>query len=160
VENKSMTVFPRTEKGELFLWNYQIKGFLKDACGMLSRSEDTEAGKVTAFRKIIDGLIFPEPRKILINPPKGEKEVAVGKCVRPLRANTPQGERVSLAASETVPTGCWFDVEFKLFELRTDKKNATTLPVLLKELLDYGQYRGLLQWRNSGKGTFTWEEIK
>lgn len=29
----------------------------------------------------------------------------------------------------------------------------------VREWLDYGMLRGLGQWRNSGKGRFTWEEI-
>ena len=29
---KQMTVFPRTEDGVPFLYDYQIKGFFKDAC--------------------------------------------------------------------------------------------------------------------------------
>lgn len=28
-----------------------------------------------------------------------------------------------------------------------------------KEWLDYGRFKGMLQWRNSGKGKFEWEEI-
>ena len=31
-EEKGMTVFPRTEKGEPMLWNYQIEGFFKVRC--------------------------------------------------------------------------------------------------------------------------------
>ena len=30
---------------------------------------------------------------------------------------------------------------------------------LVREWLDYGAYSGIGQWRNSGKGRFTWEEI-
>lgn len=30
---------------------------------------------------------------------------------------------------------------------------------LVKEWLEYGQFHGMLQWRNSGKGRFVWEEI-
>lgn len=32
---KSMTVFPRDENGQPFLYDYQIKGFFKDSCGVL-----------------------------------------------------------------------------------------------------------------------------
>ena len=32
-----MTVFPRNENGEPVLYDYQIKGFFKDSCGMLAR---------------------------------------------------------------------------------------------------------------------------
>ena len=30
----------------------------------------------------------------------------------------------------------------------------------VEEWLDYGAARGIGQWRNSGKGRFTWEELK
>jgi hypothetical protein len=29
----------------------------------------------------------------------------------------------------------------------------------VKEWLDYGRFNGIGQWRNSGKGRFTWEQI-
>lgn len=35
-------------------------------------------------------------------------------------------------------------------------KDAETV----REWLDYGQLRGLFQWRNSGKGRFVWEEVE
>ena len=34
-----------------------------------------------------------------------------------------------------------------------------SLEDVVRECLDYGQLRGLAQWRNSGKGRFAWEEI-
>lgn len=91
VLEKGMTVFPRNEDGPVF-YDYQIKGFFKDACGMLARVKGTQSSKIKAYKKVIDGLIFPEPRMIPIDV-AGE----VGNCQRPLRAQTAQGERVSLA---------------------------------------------------------------
>lgn len=107
VVEKGMTGFPRDEQGRPFLYDYQIKGFFKDACSMLSRvaGKDPETGKkrkdvnesakLTAFKKIIDGMIFPTPRQI---PVVFDGEVQL--CQRPLRAQTMQGERVALAISE------------------------------------------------------------
>ena len=37
VADKAMTVFPRNAEGQPILWDYQLKGFFKDACGMLAR---------------------------------------------------------------------------------------------------------------------------
>lgn len=151
-----MTVFPRTEDGRPFLYDYQIKGFFKDACGCLSRvaGKDPEtgkkkdavnhSGKLKAFKKIIDGLIFVRPRKI---PLVFDGEIGV--CERPLRAQTAQGERVALAMSEEVPTGA--TAEFDVLCM-SDEHTAA-----VREWLDYGQWRGLGQWRNSGKGSFTCE---
>jgi len=146
---KSMTVFCQDEQGNRILWDYQIKGFFKDACGMLSRVAGTQSKEIKAYKKVIDGLIFPRPRKIPINlPKKGE----VGICQRPLRAQTAQGERIALAYSETVPAGSWVECEIALL----DKKYKTQVV----EWLDYGALRGLGQWRNSGKGRFSWSELK
>lgn len=143
------TVFPRTEDGAPFCWDYQIKGFFKDACSSLRRVPGTRSSKLTAFKKVIDGTIFVGPRVIPFELPEG---ASCGRCERPLRASTAMGERVALAASETVPAGTVLDFEV----LVMNPKDAETV----REWLDYGQLRGLFQWRNSGKGRFTWEETE
>ena len=48
------TCFPRTEDGVPFCWDYQIKGFFKDACSSLRRVPGTRSSKLTAFKKVID----------------------------------------------------------------------------------------------------------
>ena len=35
--DRAMTVFPRNEAGQPILYDYQLKGFFKDSCGMLGR---------------------------------------------------------------------------------------------------------------------------
>lgn len=151
VADKGRTVFPRMEDGTPFLYDYQIKGFFKDACGMLQKAKGSadvgkESKKLKAYKKVIDGLIFPQPRKIPI-----VFDGDVLDCQRPLRAQTAQGERVSLASSDEIPEGATitFDV------VCLDDSNADAV----REWLDYGVLRGLGQWRNSGKGRFSWEEI-
>ena len=143
------TCFPRTKDGKPFCWDYQIKGFFKDACSSLRRVPGTRSSKLTAFKKVIDGTVFVSPRVIPFELPGG---MACGRCERPLRASTAQGERVALAASETVPAGTTVDFEV----LVMNPKDAETV----REWLDYGQLRGLFQWRNSGKGRFEWEEVE
>lgn len=151
VIDKSMTIFPRTEDGVPFVWDYQIRGFFKDTCSALARCKGEEISKhscaLKAFKKVIDGCIFVFPRKIPINMNGGE----MGVCQRPLRASTAQGERVALAASETVPEGSTFEFTVRCLSDAYEK--------VVREWLDYGQYKGLLQWRNSGKGRFVWEEL-
>lgn len=79
------------------------------------------------------------------------KNGEMGTCQRPLRANTPQGERISLACSETVPAGTTMEFTAKcLVDGQMD---------VVREWLDYGKLRGFSQWRNAGKGRFEWEEI-
>lgn len=157
---RGMTVFARNKDGQPILWDYQIKGFFKDACAMLSRQakKDPETGKkkpvnasskLTAYKKVIDGLVFPQPREIVIHLPEGQE---IGHCQRSLRADTPQGSRVALAISEEVPAGSW--IEFTVALLDED------LFLALLEWMDYGELRGIGQWRNSGKGRFTYEVLK
>ena len=61
---RTMTVFPQLKDGTPFVWDYQIKGFFKDAIGMLRRVKGTKASKLTAYKKEVDGLVFVQPRQI------------------------------------------------------------------------------------------------
>lgn len=147
VVEKGMTVFHRMEDGTPFLYDYQIKGFFKDTCGGLRKVDKTVSSKIKAYKKEIDKLIFPEPRCIPIH-----FDGNITECQRPLRAQTAQGERISLAISEQIPAGA--TVEFTVVCLCDDHEKA------VREWLDYGRFSGIGQWRNSGKGRFTWEEIE
>ena len=154
VVRNGMTVFPRDDQGRPFLWDYQIKGFFKDACSMLSRcggkdasgkkAEVNESSKIKAYKKIIDGLIFVNPRRIPFI-----FDGQVGSCQRPLRAQTAQGERIAIANSETVPAGAYIDVEIVL--LNSEYEAAVI------EWLDYGALRGIGCWRNASKGRFEYQ---
>jgi hypothetical protein len=108
---KSMTVLPRTEDGKPMLWDYQIKGFFKNACKAMNAM--TGAVKLTAFKTKIDNLVFIEERKIPLIMPEG---MEIGDCQRPLRAETAQGPRVALANSETVPVGTQLEFTVIVFE--------------------------------------------
>lgn len=146
VTEKAKTVFPRNSAGVPFLYDYQIKGFFKDTCGGLRKVTGCHSAKIKAYKKEIDKLIFISPREIPFLE-YGE----IGECQRPLRASTPQGERVSLAISEEIPAGAKVEFDIVLF---ADEHEA-----LVREWLDYGCFSGIGQWRNSGKGRFVWEEI-
>lgn len=133
------------------IYDYQIKGFFKDACGSMNRfDKEFRNGleKLSAYKTKIDGCIFVTPRFIPIFLPEGTK---VGVCERPLRADTAQGPRVSLCRSETVPEGSTIDCEITIL--------ASDLKPYVELWLGYGQLKGLGQWRNSGKGRFTWGKI-
>jgi hypothetical protein len=144
-EEKGWTGFHMAD-GKPIEYNYVIKGFFKDACGMLRRASDTKSKNLWAYKKVIDGLVFVFPRQIVLNLPDG---VEMGVNERPLRAQTAQGERVALARSDTVPAGT--TMEFEVHTL------GQVSQALLEEWLDYGCLRGLRQWRNAGFGTFTYE---
>lgn len=153
---RAMTIFPKLDDGTPFQYDYQVKGYFKDTCGALNRltGKDPETGKkgkavnesskMKAFKKEIDGNIFVFPRRIPIL-----FDGEIGVCQRPLRASTPQGERVALAASEEIPAGA--TMEFWVLCM-----NETHVKAVM-EWMDYGILRGTGQWRNSGKGRFTYE---
>lgn len=144
VEEKGWTGF-HTLDGNPILLGYVIKGFFKDACGMLRRAKGTRSSKITAHKKIVDGLIFIEPWQIAISLNGGE----MGVNERPLRASTAQGDRVALARSDTCPVGS--SVEFTVIVIGQITQDV------LEEWLDYGKFRGLGQWRNAGWGSFEYE---
>lgn len=141
LEEKGWTGFHDNGSGPI-LYNYVLKGFFKDACGMLRRAKGSESSKIRAYRKIIDGLTFIEPRQIPI-----ELTGPLELIERPLRANTAQGERVALVRSDAAPVGS--RLAFQLTVLGDDVNE-----MLLSEWLDYGKLRGLGRWRNSGAGCF------
>lgn len=147
VEEKGMTVFPRLADGTPFLYDYQIRGFFKEICGAMKAISGTKSSKIKAHKKKIDNTIFVEPREI----PLDLHGMKMANCQRPLRASTAQGERIALANSEVCPEGtsCEFEVLCMV-----DEDAA-----MLLEWLEYGKYKGIGQWRNSGKGRFTFEII-
>lgn len=144
VFEKGLTVFPRDAEGRPIMWDYQIKGLFKDACGMLRKVKGSASEKIKAYKKEIDGLIFVGPRMIPI-----AFDGEIGICQRPLRAQTAQGERIALASSESIPAGAV--IEFDVTMMADHHEDA------VREWLEYGEFRGLGQWRNSGKGRFTVE---
>lgn len=148
VEQKAMTIFNK-QKGVPFIYDYVIKGFFKAACQACAQMPGSKSAGIKAFRKRIDQLIHIQPREITLTLPKGKK---MGICQRPLRASTPSGERIALACSESVPEGTEFEITIVDLSERLEKE--------IEEWLDYGEWNGLLQWRNSGKGRFKWKVVK
>ena len=113
----------------------------------LRKDKDTISSQTSNYTGRIDGLVFVAERS---TPFIFDGETTI--MQRPLRARTAQGERVALATSEVVPAGAYVDLTVVCLD--------DTLWPWIYELLDYGQFHGLLQWRNSGKGTFVWELLE
>jgi len=147
VEERGWTGFHRLGDGTPVLYDYHIKGFFKDACGMLRRDPKSRSAKLRAYKRVIDGMVFIAPRRIPLRLPEGA-EMSV--LERPLRAQTPMGERVALARSDTVPAGTVLEFDITVIGNVVSEE-------LLREWLDYGSLRGLGQWRNAGYGTFDYE---
>lgn len=142
---KQSTFFSYNDKNEPILWDYQVKGFFKDACSMMLRV--VKVPELRAHKKIIDGLIFVYPRQIplVLSGDTFFKE-------RPARASTPKGERTFLIRSQAAPKDSYIEIEIVTLK--------PSLMTHIKKWLDYGALRGLGQWRNASYGRFDWKELK
>lgn len=142
---RGLMVFHRNPQDEPILFNYQIKGFIKEAATVFNGKFESSKGKpLLALRSKVERTVFIFPRQIKLNAPEGAE---VETLTRPLTANTPQGKRTTLVTSEMLPEGTWleFQVEVLPGEITAE---------ILKDLLDFGYYQGLGQWRSGGFGTF------
>jgi hypothetical protein len=157
-EEAGTTVFHRDPAtGNPILWDYQVKGFLKEAANIMRQTYEEGEAEEGAKKKRnpwgsakskFDNMVFVFPRIISMG-----SFAKLDVCERPLRAETMQGPRVSLARSEIIPAGTSFDVEIRLLP------GSPVTEKMVKQCLDYGALKGIGQWRNSGKGRFTWEEV-
>ena len=147
VFEKSMTVFSRGEDGNPVVWDYQWRGYFKDAFKALRKITKSKCSAIKNYKQEIDGLVFVNPRQIPIKL-NGKMDI----CQRPLRASTAQGERIALASSESIPVGSSMEFEIQLLNPGDEKA--------IIECLDYGRLRGFGQWRNSGKGRFHYRIVE
>jgi hypothetical protein len=156
---KGTTAFHKLD-GKPILYDYMVKGFLKEVGGIFNGAHGVEA-----LKSKLDNLLFVTPRQIALNLPEGG---AMTYCERPLRAMTAQGPRTSLARSEELPVGTWFECDLEVFalvvkEAKPRKDGAVAKPksqiseALLRDLLDYGSRKGMCQWRNGGRGRLVYE---
>lgn len=118
------------------------------------------SSKITAYKKVVDGNWFVKQRRIPLLVPETyiddmgntyntyDENGRLRIFTRQLRADTAQGPRVTIAASEFVPAGTEF--YFTILLMNPADKEA------LLETLDYKQKFGMLQWRGGGKGTLIW----
>ena len=144
-EKPGWTGFCSNEQG-LFVWDYFIKGFLKNAGNVMK-----EQIGIKALKKKIGDYVFVFPRQISLENEKGVIKEPDGVNERSLRGQTPQGPRVSLAKSDTVKPGTKIDFTLKVLRPTIINKKV------LEQIFDYGQFQGLGQWRNGGWGRFNYE---
>lgn len=145
VKRKGLTVFPRDAIG-LFLYDYHIKGFLKEAGNTIKDSLG-----IKNLRNKLERYVFTRPRRIYLLRNGVPITGPDGMLERALRAMTVQGERIALVSSERVDTPC--EIQFSAEILENKEKIGTEI---LESLLEYGRYKGLGQWRNGSYGTFEW----
>ena len=156
MEERQKTIFPKMEDGTPFLYTYMLKGFFKETAKALKKVPGTESSKRKAFLKLIDNNIFVrghvkgKPRVMPLYMPI-DLDLTATDNQRPLRASTPQGERVALAHSEEAPAGTYFECD-----VYCDNKADMDW---IRELLDRGAWKGMGQWRNADFGLFDWEVV-
>ena len=139
---RGTTAFHKRD-GKPIFYDYQIKGFLKDAATVFNG----KGGMPKNFRSKVDNLVFPKPRQIELHLPDSAE---ITFCERPLRAMTAQGPRTSLARSEELPAGTWFECDLRVYPGEIGERE-------IRELMSYGEDKGLGQWRNGGKGRIEFE---
>ena len=139
--------------GFIYIPNFMIKGYFKSAAQALK----DQIG-LRAFKSKIDRYLFVFPNKIRFyrggEPIKEPDDV----FVRPLRASTPKGERVSLVASERIAADEKNPVETDKVSILLIRNKEIDLD-MVEELLNYGYYYGVSQFRNGGFGRFTYEVV-
>lgn len=129
--------FHRDDNG-LFIYEYMLKGMLKDAGNVLK-----DIIGVKALKSKITNFVFVAPRRLCLN-----RQDADGVLVRPLRAPTPQGERVAITRSDFIEAG--LELEFYVGILKHKEITADKIHRILR----HGRLMGLGQWRNAGYGRF------
>lgn len=155
VLEKETTGFYRDDNMCPILKDYQIKGFFKGAAKALK-----DQLKIAAYTTKIDNFVFIVERNIPLMRDGVQISGVDGVTERPLRCETMQGPRVALARSERIDEGWSAEFTVRVVEnAGTAKSTAITLDTI-RELLNYGELKGLLQWRNAGYGSFTYEEVE
>ena len=153
-EEKGWTGFHRDDKTKRpFLYDYVVKGFLKEAARCMNRMSGSETKNMKAFIKVIDGNIFVFPRKIMLQPPEGTDLIDLDVLERPLRCQTAQGERVTVTRSDLCPAGTTAEFTLEILDAHVNED-------LLREWFDYGRYRAFGQWRNGSYGRIVYSLTK
>lgn len=152
-DEKGITGFYRDDDGDIILKAYQVKGFFKEAAKALK----DQLSLASCVSKI-DNYVFIDERNIKVLDARGIPLKSPHDYLeRPLRGETAQGPRVSLAKSEFINEGWQMEFTIKVLENKKTAKSVSMSMDVVKQLLDYGSLKGLLQWRNAGYGTFEYE---
>jgi hypothetical protein len=141
-EERGWTRFHTDEHG-LFLYDYQIKGAIKEL-SRIAYPKDNAAG-LKAVQSKIELFVYVRPRRVYLGVTERDDVLE-----RPLRAQTQQGPRVTVVRSDTVAAGRKFSFEVHLLPGPITEAHIRTVLAL-------GEYRGFGQFRNGGYGRFTFE---
>jgi hypothetical protein len=157
---KGTTIFFWDKKADRpCLGSHMIKGYLKAAAEAIGRTLPTKHGTVlhsiSYTQSLINQHVSCVEEFITFDRDIVRKEDGTTDYLqRSLRAMTAKGPRISLAKSEQVAAGAKLE-----FTLRVMQNSPITKEILCK-LFDYGELSGIGQWRNSGRGAFSYELMK
>src|ERR1035437_1705455 len=146
-----VTGFASDSRG-LHLWDNQLKGAIKGVSKILSLKVAGKAkGEVSAITDIQNKLwVFSPTGKRRIHLMRDEQLITEPDrlLVRPLRAQTAQGMRTSIATSEALDPP--LSVTFRIDLLRGHRIKREHL----ETIFSFGCFEGLGQWRSSGLGRY------
>ena len=154
---KQTTVFPKQD-GKCFCYDYQWRGFFKEALAVGTEIGEEAMGKLSKWtiRKTVDSMIFVAERRIFFVDANGNPITTVQQLERPLRAMTQRGERICLARSEIIPAGTTLQFTLMWFASKNTKSTQAVTQGALVWALDYGALKGFGQWRGGGYGRFSY----
>ena len=154
-EERGITVFLQDDEDSSCMYlDYQVRGFFKNALNALEYDN-----KIKQARSKVDKFLFVAPRKIHILK-DGERVYDTDEdCERSLRADTMQGPRTTVTASEQIDAPWQMEFTVRLIKNKESKSSAALTWEAVEEALDYGQLCGMGQWRTGGHGRFTWERM-
>jgi hypothetical protein len=146
---RAVTVFHRNSQGEPSISDVQLRGFFKDAftfvgkdLKVISKKDGSNYSGEEKYRDWIgDRISFTEQ----YIPLKGDIRI----FDRPIRVNTMQGPRVSIASSETMTPKA--PIEFTVVTTDDVEKKY------VEAILDRGIFKGLGSWANAQWGSFQYE---
>lgn len=148
-DERHWTGFPTDpETGEVFIYNYQIAGALRE----FAQSYGKKLCSVKNLGSKIRRYVFIEPRKSYIGVFEADRHLE-----RPLRAQTARGPRIALVRSDVLEPGT--RIGFRV-EVVAD---GEITPMLVVKLLCCGEIAGTFQWRTGGYGRWkvlSFEEAK
>lgn len=156
LDEKGLTVFLRDVNDKsIVMLDYQIRAFFKGAFQAMG----AQLG-VKQVRHKVDQFLFVQPRTIPITRDGKKVFDESGILERSLRAETMQGPRTALAASEKIDAP--WEITFTVCLLPnagSRTSNGITFKAI-EDALDYGALQGLGQWRSGGYGRFEWTRVE
>lgn len=149
IEEKGWTGFHADSDG-IFIYDYMVRGFLKAAGNAMKGQMNLKA-----VASKIDQFVFVFPRRIHVTLDGENVKNPHGIIERPLRAQTMQGPRVTLARSDYLQAKCKYE-----FEIHVLENDRGITPKVVTSLLEYGKFSGLGQFRNGSYGRFNFKVQK